>query len=155
MKGFTIAEQGHVILGIAPKGTCVVAATTSDTFFMGNWAHASILVAGGVGSTASAVTVGECTGFGGTGRTALSFWYAKEDGTAGDVLDAALAYGSTVTFGATAAVFIVIEIDADELSDGYPYVQYNIATTANKDVASFVILSGARYAEDITATAIA
>ena len=155
MKGFVAAEMGHIVLALAPQGTTVCAALTSDTFLMEGWGHATILIAGGVGSTATSVTVGECTSFAGSGRTAVTFRYAKEASTGGDTLDAALTTASALTLGATAGVFAVIELDADELTDGYPYVQVNTATTASKDLCIFVILSGGRYQEDITATAIA
>lgn len=154
-KGFVAAEMGHIVLALQPQGTTVVAALTSDTFCMKGWSHATILVAGGIGSTATAVTVGECTSFAGSDRTALTFRYAKETTTLGDTLDSALTVASSLTLGATAATFAVIEIDADELTDGYPYVQVNCGTTANKDLCIFAILSGGRYQEDITATAIA
>ena len=157
-KGFCAAEEGHVVLLLAPRGTTTTIALTSDTINMENWAHATILVAGGIGSGTTAITVGECVGFGGTSRTAIAFRYAKEDETGGDVLDAALAWGTTASLGGTAGVFIVIEIDADELSDGYNFLQVNfsanIAAEA-RDLCCFAILSGGRYQEDITATVIA
>lgn len=153
-KGFVASEMGHVILGLAPQATSNVAALTSDTFLMKGWSHASILIAGGVGSTATSVTMGECTSFAGSDRTALTFRYAKEATKDGDTLDAALAWASALTLGATAGVFAVIELDADELTDGYPYVQVNTAASASKDLCIFVVLSGGRYTEDITATAI-
>ncbi len=152
MKGFVVTEQGHVVLGIQPRGTTNVTALTSSTFSMENWQHASIIVMGGIGSTATSVTLGECTGAGGTGRTAVTFRYAKDADTGGDVLDAALAVASSLTLGGTAAVFAVIELDADELTDGYPWVQVNTGVSASKDIACLVILSGGRYQEDITAT---
>jgi hypothetical protein len=157
-KGFVTAEEGHVILLLEPRGTTVTVALTSDTFSMENWAHATILIAGGMGTGVTSVTVGECVGFGGTGRTALTFRYAKEATADGDVLDATLAWASAFTLAATAGVYAVIEIDADELTDGYPFIQVNFtagATAGYKDLCAFGILSGGRFQEDITATAIA
>lgn len=158
-KGFVAAENGHVVLLLQPRGTTTTVALTSDTISMKNWAHATILVAGGTGTGATAITAGECTGFGGTGRTALTFRYAKEDTAGGDVLDAALAWASTFSLSAgSTGVFGVIELDADELSDGYEYVQVNFsanAAGAPKDLCAFAVLSGGRFQEDITATVIA
>ena len=158
-KGFVTAEQGHVILLLQPQGTCVTVALTSDTFSMENWAHATSLVAGGAGTGQTAVTVGECVGFGGTARTALTFRYAEEATANGDVLDAALAWASTFTLSAgSTGVYAVIEIDGDELSDGYQFIQVNFSagtTAIPKDLCSFGVLSGGRYQEDITVTAIA
>ena len=155
-KGFVTAENGHVVQLLAPVD--VTAAATSDTFCMKNWAHASIICGFGVGS-ATTITVGECVGFGGTGRTAVTFRYAQEATSEGDVLDAALAWASAFTLSAgSTGVYAVIEIDADELSDGYQFIQVNFTagtTAVPKDLCAFGILSGGRYQEDITATAIA
>ncbi len=156
-KGFVAAEQGHVVQLLAPVD--VAAAATSDTISMENWAHVSIIVGNGVGSSTT-ITVGECTGFGGTGRTAVTFRSAQEQGIlGGDVLDAALAYASSVTMtGSAAAIggFLVIEIDADELSDGSHFLQVNTdGAGASKLTAMYAILSGGRFQEDITATVIA
>ncbi len=154
-KGFVVAEQGHVVQMLAPVD--VAAAATGDTILMEGWAHASIIVGFGVGS-ATTITVGECTGFGGTGRTAVTFRSAQEATGGGDVLDAALAWASSITIAGSAAAvggFAVIEIDADELSDGSPYLQVNIADPGTSKIACiYAVLSGGRYQKDITATVI-
>ena len=158
-KGFVVSEEGHVVLLLQPQGTCVTVALTSDTFCMKNWAHATILVAGGAGTGQTAVTVGECTAFTGSDRTAVTFRYAEEATANGDVLDAALAWASSFTLSAgSTGVFGVIEIDGDELTDGYQYVQVNFSagtTAIPKDLCAFAVLSGGRDQEDITATVIA
>jgi len=152
-KGFVAAEQGHIVQLLAPQS--LSAAATSDTFSMAGWGHASILVNFGAGSGCT-LSLGECTGFGGTGRTAVTFRFAQEATANGDTLDAALAAASTITIAAGTAAFAVIELDADELSDGYQYVQLNISDPGTSKLGSaMVVLSGGRYQEDITATAIA
>ena len=153
-KGFIAAEEGHVVLVLQPQGTCTTAALSGACFSMENWGHATIMVAGGIGSTETAITIKECTGIGGTGATALTYRYAEEASTGGDVLDAALTWSSSVTLGATAAVFMVAEIDGDELADGYPYVRVDFEAGAGnaKDLCAFAVLSGGRFQEDITAT---
>ena len=155
-KGFVAAEQGHIVQMIAPVD--VAAAATGDTISMENWGHVSIICGFGVGS-ATTITVGECSGFGGTGRTAVTFRYAQEATGGGDVLDAALVWASSITIvGSVAAVggFAVIEIDADELSDGFQFLQVNVADPgASKIAAVYAVLSGGRFQEDITATVIA
>lgn len=156
MKGFTIAEQGHVVLVLGPQGTTTTAALSGACFSMENWAHATILVAGNLGTATTAVTVKECTGAGGTGATAITYRYAKEDTAGGDTLDAALAWASTLSLSAgSGGVFAVIEFDADELTDGYQYVRVDFgANTAatKKDIAAFAVLSGGRFQEDITSS---
>jgi len=156
-KGFVTAEEGHVALILQPQGTCTTAALSGAAFSMENWGHATILVAGGIGSTATAVTIKECTAATGSGATAITFRYAKEATTGGDTLDAALAWASTMSFAATAGVFMVVEIDGDELSDGYNWLRVDFAVGAgnSKDICAFVVLSGGRYQEDMTATVLA
>lgn len=155
MKGFTIVEQAHVVtLFPVAAGTASVAGT-SDTFILKNWAHATMIILGGEGSAATNITVGECTSFAGSDRTAVAdFLYAQEATSGGDTLDAALAVGSVVAMG-TGNVLVVIELDADKLTDGYPYVQVNYSTpTLGRNIAGVAILSGGRYQEDITVTTI-
>lgn len=151
-KGFVVAEQGHVVQMISPQDFS--AAGTSDTILMENWGHVTFICNFGVGS-ATTISVGECTSFAGSDRTAVTFRYALEATAAGDVLDAALAWSSTVTITSAGVSFAVIEIDADELTDGYPYLQVNIADPGGSKLAGIMaILSGGRYQEDITATVI-
>ena len=154
-KGFVAAEEGHIVQLLTPQAFS--AAGTSDTFSMEAWAHATILLNIGVGSSTT-VTVGECTAFTGSGRTALTFRSAKEATGGGDTLDAALAWASSITWTGSAAApggFAVIEIDADELTDGYNFIQVNIADPGTSLLAgSMAVLSGGRYQKDITATAI-
>ena len=161
-KGFVVAEQGHVVQMIAPVD--IAAAATGDTISMENWGHVSIICGFGVGSTTT-ITVGECTSFAGSGRTALTFRYAQEGLVAGgadvggDTLTAALAWASSITITGSAAAaggFAVIEIDGDELSDGYQYLQVNSdGAGASKITSIHAVLSGGRYQKDITATVIA
>ena len=152
-KGFVVAEQGHIV-SIVPPATYAVAGT-GDTILMEGWGHASFLLSFGTGTAGTTVTVGECTGFGGTGRTAVTFRSAQEATHLGDTLDAALSWASTLTIAAGTGCFAVIELDADELSDGYPYVQVNFTDPATRPVSGVAVLSGGRYQEDITGTVIA
>ena len=153
-KGFVIAEQGHLVQLITPQS--LAAATTSETLSMENWGHATFIVNCGIGS-ALTLSVGECTAFTGSGRTAVTFRHAEEATGPGDILDAALAWASSVTIASTTAATggtVVIEIDGDELSDGYQFVQLNTTTVGAKILGAIAVLSGGRYQEDITATAI-
>lgn len=152
-KGFVATEQGHFVTLFDPQ--TVSAAATSDTFLMEGWGHATLVFQFGAGSGCT-ITLGECTSFVGSGRTAVTFRFAQEATHAGDTLDAALAWASTITIAAGTGSFAVIEIDADELTDGYPYIQANLSDPGTSKLASGIaILSGGRYQKDITATAIA
>lgn len=151
-KGFVAAENGHVMMLYEPL--TVAAAATSDTFSMEGWAHASILCGFGAGSGCT-ISLGECTSFAGSGRTAVTFRFAQEATSGGDVLDAALAWASTITIAAGSASYAVIELDGDELSDGYQYVQVNLTDPGTAKLGCIMaVLSGGRYQSDITATAI-
>lgn len=149
--GITVAEQCHVVNLIVPEST--VATGSSEVLSMENWSHATIIVV----TTGSGLTIipKEATSFAGGGRTFLPYLYAQEGTARGDVLDAALASGTTagVATGAVTGATIVFEIDADALSDGYPYLYITNDGQATGDGGAIAILSGGRYQEDITATA--
>ena len=151
-KGFTIAEQGHLV-NILPPASAVTA-LTSDSFLMEGWGHASIIVQSGVGS-ACTITVFDSASAAASGAS-MVFNYAQETSAAGDTL-AALAAATTAGVAMPTAdnTMMVIEINADELRDGYPWILIRAdATTANY-ISAVAVLSGGRYQKDITATAIA
>ena len=153
-KGFVVAEQGHVVQMMIPVD--VTAAATSDVINMENWAHASIIVSGGAGSS-STITVSDANAFTSSGAT-MVFRYQQEQTAAGDTMEAALAWATTagVGIGTATGVLFVIEIDADELRDGYPMLMINATDPgAGKVISAVAILSGGRYQKDITATVIA
>ena len=154
-KGFVVAEQGHVVLNIAPNGTQTTAAGCAACFCMKNYGHATIIAAAGVGSAATMdITLYEHPDSTGSSGSAIDFQYARESTSAGDTLDAALAWASTVSVVGTAAAYAVIEVDADTLTDGDEWISVH-HSACSSSVAIMAILSGGRYQEDITATAIA
>jgi len=154
MSKFVVAEQGHVVTLFTPQTQ--TAALTSEVFSMENWGHATIIVLGGAGS-APTVTVRECDNFTPSNSATKTFMYATEATASGDVLDAALAAATTagVSIGTATGTIFVIEIDNDELSDGYPCVQINLSAVGSKVVSAVAVLSGGRFMEDITSTVIA
>ena len=157
MKGFNVAEQGHVVNLIPPVD--ISGGASGDVFSMANYAHASIIVQ--VGASAAAFTkiiLNECTSFAAAGATAIGFRVYKEETAAGDTLGAAVAAAAAgVTPNAADNIFYVIELDASELSDGSNFVQLQLTNASGNSVlASAVgILSGARYGKPESATAIA
>lgn len=152
-KGFTAVEQGHVVnmLDAVSAGT----ALTSSSILMENWGHASIIVSHGIGS-ATSITVYDAESASASGAS-MVFNYAKEDTAAGDTMEAALQAATTggTNIGGNAGAFLVIEIDADELRDGYPWILIRAATVTSNLISAVAVLSGGRYQKDITATAIA
>ena len=152
-KGFTIAEQGHIV-NILPPASAVTA-LTSDSFLMENWGHASIIVQTGAGSV-STITVFDSASAAASGASMI-FNYAQETTASGDTLDAALQAATTAGVAMPTAdnVFMVIEINSDQLRDGYPWILIRASATTANYISAVAILSGGRYQKDITATAIA
>lgn len=151
--GITLAEEGHFVTLIAPCSA--LTALTSERFSMENWAHATILVLGGAGSGFT-VTVSDSMDAAGSGESSMVFDYAQEETADGDVFEAALVAATTAGVSMTSAtgIFMVIEINDDELRDGYHWLQINTDATVTRYLAAAAILTGGRYMEDITATVI-
>jgi hypothetical protein len=155
-KGFVVAEEGHIVNILPPID--ITGGVTGDVFSMENYAHATILVQVGVSAAAfTKIILNECTSLAGAGATAIAHSIYKEETDSGDTLGArtaVLAAGTTPS--ANDNIFYVIELDASELSDGYNFVELSLTNGANSVIASAVaILSGSRYAEEQSATAIA
>jgi len=137
----------------------ITAAVTSDVFSLKNYAHATIIAqAGSTNADAGNITIEECDDFTPTNDTAIDFRYYAETTAAGDTLgakqNAVAATGIDVS--ANDNIFYVIEIDSAQLSDGYPnlILKWSIPGGATL-VSAVAVLSGSRYAEDQSATAIA
>ena len=153
MKGFTVAEQGHVVSMVSPVDVTV--ATSSEVISMENWSHVTFICMKGAGSSAT-IQLEECTSFAGAGAATRIFSYALESTAAGDTL-AAITAATTAGVALTTAsgVLLVIEVDADELRDGYPYLRLKCADPGTSSIQAWVaILSGGRFQEDVTASAI-
>lgn len=156
MKGFYAAQEGHLVNILPPVD--ITGGKTAQAFGMQNYAHASILIQIGVSAAAPGlVTLNACTDNAGDNPTAIPFNVYKQEtaGAANDVLGSKVVVPSTgFTPSAHAGIFYVIEIDAEALPQGSPYLQLAMANTANSVIASAVaILSGSRYAEDQSITA--
>jgi len=151
-KGFTIVEQGHAVnlIQAVSAGT----ALTSDSILMENWGHVSIIVSHGAGS-ACTIQVFDSASAAASGAS-MVFNYSIESDANGDTLDAALQAVSTagVSLETAAGSFMVIELDADELRDGYPWVLIRADGVDANLISAIAVLSGGRYQKEITATAI-
>lgn len=155
MKGITLAEQGHVV-NILPPVDVNGAAWASDYFSLKNAAHATIILTLGVTGAASTVTLYESDDNAGTAETAIAFDYYAETTAAGDTLGTRTA-ATTSGFATSTndSITYVIEVDAAELSDGYPYLCLKGTDPAVATLVSAVaVLSGVRYQEETTGTAI-
>jgi len=152
-----LAECCHAVNILPPQS--IVGAVVSDVFSLKNYSHVSIVVtAGSTNADAGNITIEECDDFVPTNDTAIPFRYYAEEIAAGDTLgakqDAVAATGIDVSGNDN--ITYVIEIDAAELSAGYPNLYLKWSAPGGATLGSAVaILSGARYASPESATAIA
>lgn len=156
MKGINMAEQCHVINILPPQD--VSGAVSSDVFSMENYAHCTIIVqAGSTNADAGNITIEECDDFTPTTDTAIVFDYYAETTAAGDTLGAkTTATVAGIDVSANDNITYVIEIDASQLTAGYPCLELKWSACGGATYGSAVaILSGSRYAQDQSATAIA
>ena len=145
MRGFTLAEQGKAVVGIAPVDIGS-AAKTSDYFSMANYTHASIIVACGAITNAATITVFESDDDSGSSETAIAFAYYAVDGD-GKTGARTAATAAGFSTGTTDNRLWVIEIDAEQLSDGKPYLAVKTTDAAANLITVIPVLSGARYAQ--------
>lgn len=132
-------------------------APTCDVFSMQNYNHATIILQTGTNTKGFAITVEECTLVTGGTETAMSEFYYREMATT-DTWGALTASGGTLTVAdADDNHVFAIEIDADELTNGYEWVKLTCAapSSGNNYVSAIAILGEARYMKDVPVTAIA
>lgn len=156
MKGITIAEQCHIVNAIPPVDIGGVA-KVADYISMKGASHVTFIVTLGVVTNAPTITVYESDDLSGSNEAAIAFDYYAEITAGGDVLTvrtAATTSGYTMPSTAN-SVTLVIEIDASQLSDGYPCLTVKTDTAAACLVSVVAIMSGVRYQKEITPTAIA
>jgi len=154
MKGFNVAELGHVV-NILPPVDIGGVAKVSDYFSLKNYAHVDIIITCGVTGNAATITVEESDDASGSSATAIAFDYYQETTAAGDTLAArAAATTAGISTGTNDSTTIVISIDAQKLTDGYPYLVVKATNAAANLISMVAILSGSRYASGITPTAI-
>ena len=150
---FYAAQDGHLVQLVAPVN--ITGGVTSPAFSLKNYAHASIVV--GIGVSAAAPTtllLNACTNAAGAGATPIPFNLFTAETANLDVLSAkvpvtAAGYSPSGNDG----IFYVIEIDAQTLPQGFPYLQVQIVNGANSVIAAvYAVLSGARFACDQSPT---
>lgn len=152
-----IAEEAHVVNILSPQD--VDGGVESDVFSMKNYGHATIIVtAGTTDADAGNITIEECDDFTPSNDTAIGFTYYKEETDGEDTLSTkqTAASDEEIDVSGNDDITYVIEIDAAELSDGYPNLILKWSDPNGATFGSAVaILSGARYAKESSATAIA
>lgn len=151
--GMNICEEGHVV-SLFDAGNHSTAAS-SEIFSMKGWDHATIIVQKGAGS-ASTIILEECDDFTPTTAATLPFIYYTETTAAGDTLATkATATSAGVALNTATGTLLIIEVNSEELSDGYPCLRIKHDANTTSAYCAIAVLSGGRYKADTTATAIA
>ncbi len=155
-KGIVLAEQCHFVNALAPVDIDD-AQKDSDVWSMANAGHASIHIQVGVTGADTTVTVEECDNFTPSNSTAIAFSYYAERTAGGDTLGPRTAATSAgFATGTNDGIFFVIEIDASQLTDGFPNLRVVLTDPGAATFGSIgVWLSGWRYPQSETETAIA
>jgi hypothetical protein len=149
MKYFT--EEHLVVPALYPDADLYAADPATDIINTKNYDHVTFILTEGAGGTGTVkIQVEECDDTTPTNSTAIAFNYrvATTPDTWG-AITASASTGYTTTAGANKQV--AVEIDAAELTDGYPYVRLQLTEVADSpcDAGVIAILSRPRYAQDV------
>jgi len=147
----------HVVIALQPLADLYDGDPATDVFNMEDYDHITFLLFEGAGGTGTAtLTVEECNTAAGGGANAIAYRYRLQStiDTWG-ALTAIASTGYTTVAGANKA--IAIEVDAEELADGFNFVRLQITEVANDPCTAVVIvvLSRSRYKQHVPVTAIA
>lgn len=146
MSRIVMAEETHPVNILPPQS--ISGATNSDVFSMRNASHVSIVVtAGSTNADAGNITIEECDNFVPDNSTAIAFAYYAEETAGGDTLGARTAATvSGIDVSGNDNIMYVIEIDAEELTEGYPCLRLAWSAPGGATVVSAVAhLSGYAY----------
>ena len=152
--------EENLIIPLVAEATDINAAVEMDSFYMGKYNHATVIIQHSAAVTGDNVLTVE-TGATDSADTSDAYFEWRVGGAApgsanADVLSATVAKVNTLTL--TAATYqgkmLVLEIDAEDLS--YPWVTVDMDGAASVGtIMAFAILSEPRYAEAIMDTATA
>ncbi|TVQ38484.1 MAG: hypothetical protein EA384_09130 [Spirochaetaceae bacterium] len=133
-------------MGVAPVDINA-GAKTSAYWSMANYSHVSILVAIGNMDNAATITVTENTNSSAVGEATIGFDYYAIDGN-GNTGARTTATDAGFSTGTTNNRMWVIEVDAEQLSDGKPWMAVKTTNPATSSIITIIpVLSGARYAQ--------
>jgi hypothetical protein len=159
----TFSQENHKVNILPPVD--VNGGADSDVFSLKNFRHATITLSFGVvnDSADATITLAECDDFTPSNSTDIAFSYRLEDVASGDTLgdlSSAASTGLTLKSGGDIGItdnkYLVIEVDAAELSSGYPNLQLSISDPGASVLAcGIATLSQPRYVDEDDATAIA
>lgn len=128
----------------------------TDVVGLQEYNHVTFLVHTGTLAGTCDMTVEECTANDGSDASAIGFNYREMEtvDTWGD-LTSVDSGGLTIAADDDDQVF-AIEIDADELSDGYPYVRVALGapSTGSNYYSVMALMSEPRYMKDVPVSAV-
>jgi hypothetical protein len=155
MKGLWLTEVGKIV-NAGPPVDINGAGLDGVYANMANYGHLTAIVKLGVTGAATTITVEKDADGSGAG-TAIAFRYRKEDTDSGDTLDALTSVAASgVACSTNNNIFYVIELDAAELGEGYPYVRVRLSDPTVATLADITyVLTGARYQQATPPTALA
>jgi hypothetical protein len=147
-RGFNIVQEGHIVPVLNPAS--ISGGVTGQIFSMRDAAKCAIIIGwGALAAAQGAVTLSACSDLAGDNATAIAFdrWTQTTAGAGNDVLGARTAVTSAgFTPSDTPSTLDVIEVQADQLPDGKPYLKLAIADGTNADFGyATAILTGLRY----------
>lgn len=157
MKGTNIVEQFHIVPMTSSHFTAATGTSTitSEFFDMEDAARASILIHIGTVSDTLTLTVLESTSSSAGDGTAIAFTLYPEEDTGGDVFDSKTAgSASGYQLGGTANTMYVVDITADQLTDGSNWLGFQVAGvgTTGSIIVSQAYLTGYRHQVQLSAT---
>ncbi len=154
-RGFNIVQEGHVVSVLSPGS--ISGGVSGQIFSMKRAAKCNISLSwGALAAGQGAVTLSACTDLAGDNATPLAFDLYQQigSGPGGDVYQPRQ---SISTMGYTPfipATVDILEIQADQMPDGFSYLKLSIADGTNADAVSAVaLLTGYRYQGDGTVSA--
>ena len=150
-------QNSHFMKGLDPVADAFAGTVGSDVVNFANYHSIVFVIYKGVGTTGtSTITVEACDDTTPSNTTAIPFRYkAITSGDTEGALTAATTSGFTTTAGSSQ--LYLIEVDQQEMGDtGYDYVRLKAVESADDPVLGGVLIigNGARYAQDVPATAI-
>ncbi len=152
------AQSDLPVNALAPDADLYAADPATDIINMVDYQYCDFYVHEGAGGTGTAlITMEECDDVTPTNSTEILFRYrvAQTGDTFGDWTNTtSTSAGYTTIAGANKIV--QIQVDADQLADGFPYVRIVLTEVVDDpcDAGVLAILSGPRYAEESPATAL-
>ncbi len=150
-RGFNLAQEGHTVPVVPPSS--IAAGVTGQAFSLKNAAKCNLTIYwGSLASAPGAVTLNACTTLAGANPTPIAFdlFQQAATGAGNDVLKARQSIPSTGYVPANVPnTADVLHVQADQLPDGYPYLQIVLAPSASTTAAVYAsvtaMLSGVRF----------